>query len=167
MLWRGQAPIIGDANYADQAVLAMNRWLARVHADHRQVGLPAKIIQDKPVDLTDRCTDGAGKDIPSTVCDETVSAYGTPRMAAGMPMTDDILECQLQPLRKSDYPVTFTAAQWPALKKTFPDGVCNYNKRGVDQRGALSWLTYQTKRGHVIYGGRRMGSPPHSVLLHR
>jgi hypothetical protein len=165
VLWRGQAPIIGDANYADQAVFAMNRWLARVRADHRQVGLPAKIIQDKPVDLTDRCTNGAGKDIPSSVCDETVSAYGTPRIAAGMPMSDDILECRLQPLRKSDYPVTFTNAQWAALQKTFPDGVCNYNKRGVDQRGALSWLKYQTKRGHVIYGGRRMGPPPHSVPL--
>jgi hypothetical protein len=167
VLWRGEAPIIGDANYADQAVYAMDRWLARVHADHRKLGLSAKIIQDKPTDLTDRCTDGAGGSLPAEACDETVQAYGTPRMSAGMPMSDDILECHLKPLRTSDYPVTFTAAQWKTLEQVFPQGVCNYDKPGVDQRGAIAWLTYQKKNGHVIYGGKRMGKPPHSVLLNR
>jgi hypothetical protein len=165
VLWRGEAPLLGDANYADEAVLAMNRWLARVHDDHRNVGLPAKIIQDKPTDLTDRCTDGAGTPLPSTSCDETVTAYGTPRMSAGMPLSDDILECQLQPLRKSNYPVSFTASQWKALQQAFPHGVCNYDKPGVDQRGTIPWLTYQNRKGKVIYGGKRLGKPPHSVLI--
>jgi hypothetical protein len=166
VLWRGEAPLLGDVNYADEAVYAMDRWLARVHADHRGVGLPTKIIQDKPTDLTDRCTDGANNDIPAQACDETVSAYGTPRMSAGMPLADDTLECQLKPMRKRDYPVTFTASQWKALQKAFPQGVCNYNKPGVAQRGAIPWLTYQRKNGHVIYGGKPLGRPPRSTLLH-
>jgi hypothetical protein len=83
-------------------------------------------------------------------------------MSAGMPMTDDILQCQLQPLRTSDYPVTFTAAQWAALQKTFPNGVCNYNAPGVDQTPTVPWLTYQTSSGQVIYGGRPMGLAPTS-----
>jgi hypothetical protein len=166
VLWRGAAPLIGDATYADNAVLAMSRWLGRVSDDHRAVSLPNKIIQDKPTSLTDRCTDGAGTDIPSEVCDETVSAYGTPRMGAGMPMTDDILECQLQPLRKSDYePITFTAAQWTALNRAFPHGVCNYNKPGVDQRGTIPWLSYQNRHGHVVFGGRRLGPRPTSKVV--
>ncbi|MGN6473458.1 MAG: DUF6351 family protein [Mycobacteriales bacterium] len=163
VLWRGLAPIIGDTNYADQAVIAMDDWLARVHADHRAVPLPAKIIADKPVDLTDRCTNGAGVNLPAEACDEAVQAYGTPRMSAGMPMTDDILECHLQPLRRSAYPVQFTDAQWQQLQQAFPHGVCNYNEPGVDQRGAIPWLTYQKPSGKVIYGGRRLGPPPHSV----
>jgi hypothetical protein len=165
VLWRGEAPIIGDVNYANQAVFAMDTWLARVHADHRSVPLAAKIIQDKQLSLTDRCTNGSGKALPAEACDETVQAYGTPRMAAGMPLSDDILECHLQPISRSAYPVHFTTVQWAALKKTFPQGVCNYNKPGVDQRGTIPWLTYQTRSGHVIYGGRPMGKAPHSVLL--
>ena len=64
-----------------------------------------------------------------------------------MPMTDDILECQLQPLRRATTRSTFTDAQWQQLKETFPHGVCNYNERGVDQRGAIPWLTYQRANG--------------------
>ncbi|HVV77706.1 MAG TPA: DUF6351 family protein [Mycobacteriales bacterium] len=163
VLWRGLAPIIGDAEYADQAVLAMDDWLAQVHADHRAVPLPQKIIADKPVWLTDRCTDGAGTNLPAEACDEAVQAYGTPRMSAGMPMSDDILECRLQPLRRVSYPVQFTDAQWAQLKQTFPHGVCNYDEPGVAQRGTIPWLTYQRADGKVIYGGQRLGPPPRSV----
>jgi hypothetical protein len=165
VLWRGLAPLIGDISYADAAVLAMDGWLARVHADHRSVPLARKIIEDKPISLTDRCTDGATVDIPVAACDEVVQSYGTPRMAAGMPMSDDILECRLQPLRRAAYPVTFSDDQWRQLKATFPDGVCNYNKPGVAQRGAIPWLTYQDAKGRVVYGGTPLGSPPRSRVI--
>jgi hypothetical protein len=165
VLWRGLAPIIGDVNYADQAVFAMDNWLAQVHADHSSLSLPQKIIQDKPLGLTDRCTDGAGTNIPAEACDEVVQAYGTPRMSAGMPMADNILECQLVPLKRSAYPVHFTDAEWRELEGAFPGGVCDYNKPGVAQRGTIPWLTYQRPNGHVIYGGKRMGPPPTSHLV--
>lgn len=163
VLWRGLAPIIGDSNYADEAVIAMDDWLARVHADNRNVPLPEKIIADKPVSLTDRCTNGFGVNLPTEACDEAVQSYGTPRMAAGEPISDDILECHLQPLRRSSYPVHFTDSQWKALEQTFPDGVCNYDEPGVDQRGTVPWLTYQHANGSVIYGGKPIGPAPRSV----
>ena len=164
VLWRGLAPIIGDALYADQAVEAMDGWLAKVHADHSDRPLAQKIIADKPLSLTDRCTDGAGTNLPALACDAAVEAYGTPRMAAGMPMSDDTLECRLTPLKRSSYPVHFTASQWRQLTETFPDGVCNYNEPGVGARGAIPWLTYQRPDGRVIYGGRPLGPPPVSTL---
>jgi hypothetical protein len=163
VLWRGQAPIIGDQTFADAAVLAADGWVARFSADRRSVPLAQKIREDKPTSLTPRCTDGNGHDIPSEVCDETVAAYGTPRFAAGEPRTDDILKCQLQPLRRGDYPVTFTDAEWAALEKAFPTGVCNYGARGVDQHGTTPWLTYQAPDGSVVYGGRPLGPPPAST----
>src|SRR3954453_10059188 len=162
VLWRGQAPIIGDSNYVDESVFAMDKWLGRFEADGRDVPLPQKIIQDKPTDLADRCTDGSGTDLPSWVCDETVEPYGTPRFGADEPMTDDILKCQLKSLRRSDFPVAFTADQWSRLRKAFPTGVCNYGKPGVDQQKTVPWLTYQDAQGHVIYGGRPLGPPPQS-----
>ena len=165
VLWRGQVPLLGDANFADQSVFAVDKWLARVNGDHRRVPLAQKIIQDKPGDVTDRCTDGAGTEIPSWECDAVVASYGTPRMAAGGPLADDTLECQLKPMRRSDYAVTFTNAQWSALQAAFPHGVCDYSKPGVDQHGATPWLTYQDTRGNVVYGGRPLGQAPSSVAF--
>jgi len=163
VLWRGQVPLLGDANYVDQSVLAMDKWLARVDADHSALPLPRKIIQDKPSFLADRCTDGAGTDIESWVCNETVAAFGTPRFGADEPTTDDVLKCQLKPLNRSDYSVSFTDAQWAALKKAFPTGVCNYGKPGVDQGPTTPWLTYQDASGKVVYGGKPLGAPPRST----
>jgi hypothetical protein len=160
VLWRGQAPIIGDAGYADQAVLAADSWVARFTADPRHVPLAQKIREDKPGSLGDRCTDGAGTDVPFELCDETVVAYGTPRFAADEPKTDDVIMCKLKPLRAADYPATFTPTQWAALKKAFPTGTCDYTKPGVAQRGAVAWLTYQDRNGEVVYGGTPLGPVP-------
>lgn len=162
ILWRGQAPLIGDPSFADDAVFAMDKWLARVDADHRKVALSRKIVEDKPDAVARRCTDGQGKDAPSEVCDQTVASYGTPRQGADGPLTEDVMKCQLKPLRRDDYPVTFTDEQFQRLQQAFPGGVCDYSKPGVDQHGALSWLTYQDRKGRVIYGGKPMGKPPAS-----
>jgi hypothetical protein len=166
ILWRGQAALIGDPAFADEAVFAMDRWLARVHADHRKVPLARKIIEDRPGTVAPRCTDGQGGERPSEVCDQTVSSYGTPRQGADGPLTEDVMKCQLKPMRRDDYPVAFTDAQWRRLEQAFPGGVCDYTKPGISQRGARSWLTYQGKRGRVIYGGKPMGRAPVSRRIH-
>ena len=163
VLWRGQAPIVGDTTFADAAVLAADQWVARFTADQRSIPLAQKIREDKPGTLADRCTDGVGQDLPFEVCDQTVAAYGTPRFAADEPKTDDVLKCQLKPLARQDYPVSFTDAQWAALKRAFPTGVCNYNVPGVDQHGTTPWLTYQAVGGAVIYGGQPLGPAPVSL----
>ena len=165
VLWRGQVALVGDPSFAVDAVFAVDRWLERVDADDRDVPLAQKIIEDKPNDVADRCTDGAGRELLSWACDLTVQSYGTPRFAADEPLTDDVLKCQLQRLRKDDYPVEFSDEQWERLKEVFPDGVCNYAKPGVHQKGAVSWLTYQDPDGDVIYGGRPLGPAPSSVPI--
>jgi hypothetical protein len=167
VLWRGQAPLIGDPSYADAAIFALDKWLGRVDADHRRMPLAQKIIADKPGDVGDRCTNGAGVSLPSEVCDETVAAYASPRIAAGGPLTDDVLACQLKPLRRDDYAVTFTDAQWAQLRQAFPTGVCDYSRPGIGQRGAIGWLTFQDAKGHVVYGGTPLGAPPVSKPFRR
>ena len=96
------------------------------------------------------------------VTDGTVQSYGTPRQGAGGPLSEDIMKCRLEPMRRSDYPVTFTDQQWNRLQQAFPGGVCDYSKPGVGQRDTIGWLTYQTRRGWVIYGGKPMGPAPRS-----
>ena len=163
VLWRGQAPIFGDPYFADQSVFAMDGWLSRVYTDPRAIPLPQKIIEDKPGTVANRCTNGAGVDVPEEVCDQTVAKYGTPRIGADEPETDDILKCQLKPLRRDDYPVSFTDAQWQELVRAFPTGVCDYSKPAVAQQPTISWLTYQDAAGHVIYGGQPLGPAPVSA----
>jgi hypothetical protein len=165
VLWRGAVPLIGDPSFADDSIFAMDRWLATVAADKRDVPLSQKIIEAKPSDVGDRCTDGAGLDIDAGVCDATVTSYGTPRQGAGGPLSEDVMKCQLKPLDRADYSVEFTDAQWAQLESAFPNGVCDWSKPGVDQEGAVPWLTYQDRKGNVIYGGRPMGKPPRSHAI--
>ena len=132
ILWRGQAPLIGDPSYADEAVFAVDRWLARVHADHRRIPLARKIIQDRPDTVAPRCTDGSGKDA-AVIGVRPGGHRPTARRAWARTarMSDDVMKCRLKPMRRDDYPVTFTDAQWQRLQGAFPGGVCDYTKPGV------------------------------------
>jgi hypothetical protein len=163
ILWRGPVPLMGDAHYADQAIVALDRWMAAVASDRRSVPRAQKIIEDKPADITERCTDGAGTAQPASSCDATVLAYSDPQLEAGMSETDDTLRCELKPLDKGDYPgVTFTDPQWTRMTTVFAQGVCDYSKPGVGRHPTSVWQTYQDKKGNVIYGGRPLGKAPAS-----
>jgi hypothetical protein len=170
VIWFGETPLIGDPRYTTEGLLAMDRWLTAVEHDHRRVSLATKIAQDRPVDVHDQCSDIPGVEqvnVPGVgeVCQQplAMTKFATPRMVAGESIATDIEKCQLVPLRRSSfYPYTFTAAQWATLERTFPSGVCDYSKPGVDQRGTIPWLTYQSDAAgrHVIYGGRPLGRAP-------
>jgi hypothetical protein len=51
------------------------------------------------------------------------------------------------------------------LEQSFPAGVCDYGKPGVDQQGAIPWLTYEGASGNDIPGGHPVGPPPTSQPL--
>ena len=163
ILWQGPVPLLGDSTFADDAVYAEDGWLARVYADHRSVSLAQKIIQDKPDTVADRCTNGSGTDVPFETCATEVQAYGTPRFVADEPKTDDVMKCELKPLQRGNYPVSFTDAQWQELEQTFPTGVCDYSRPGIGQGPTTPWMTYQDASGHAIYGGRPLSAAPVSV----
>jgi len=158
LLWRGSVPLLGDANYASQSIVAMDKWLAAVEADSRSVPVAQKILEDRPADVTDRCTDGAGTDMPSSYCDAVVQSYSTARIEAGMPFTDDVIKCNLKPLQRSSYfPILFSDAQWARLQATFPTGVCDYSQWGVDRVPTVPWLMYESGPG-----GQPLGPAPAS-----
>ncbi|MBV9411729.1 MAG: hypothetical protein JO148_09035, partial [Acidimicrobiia bacterium] len=170
VMWFGPAPLIGDPQYTTQGLLAMDRWLSKVEADARPLSLADKVAADRPSDVHDQCSDVSGLEqvaVPGVgpVCELPLvqTKFSTPRMAAGEGIATDIEKCQLKPLRQADfYPVTFTAEEWAGLEKTFPTGVCDYSKPGIDQRGTVPWRTYQSNAqgSHVIYGGAPLGAAP-------
>jgi hypothetical protein len=153
----------------------MDRWIAAVASDHSSLDIAAKIVRDKPGDLTDRCYDGIGNMLSAGLCpDAVVPVYGTARMVAGDQITTDANKCQLQPLQHSLYnytvggvsvPVPFTDTEWAELQQTFPNGVCDFSKPGVDQQPTIPWLTYQDASGNVVYGGQPLGPPPASTPI--
>ena len=172
VIWFGQAPLVGDASYASEGFLAVDRWLARVEKDKRHVSRERKVAEDRPADIQDRCSQIPGVeavDVPGIgqVCkQETVQTrFATPAMAAGEGVRTDTNKCRLKRLLRTDYyPIEFTDAQWETLKSVFPTGVCNWSRSGVAQRGAIPWLSYQKDAAgqHVIYGGKPLGKSPRS-----
>jgi len=158
VLWFGPTPLIGDSGWATEAMLAMDRWLAAIEADTSSRALPEKIVDDKPEDITDRCT--------ATVCEQYVATrYETPRSVAGGPKTGDVNKCQLKPPAREDYPLTFTDADFARLQEIFSKGVCDWSKPGIGQQGAIPWMTYQRRSGKAVYGGRPLPPPPHSKRI--
>ncbi|HET7532453.1 MAG TPA: DUF6351 family protein [Nocardioidaceae bacterium] len=168
VLWYGAVPLVGDTSYTRDGLVAMDRWLTSVERDRRRLPLARKIVANRPADLQDRCTQLPGVeqvDVPGVgvVCElpDVQTRYGTPRTVAGEGIETDVQKCTLRPLRRTDYyPVELTDAQWGRLREAFPDGVCNWEERGVDQVGARAWQTYQRLDGSVVYGGRRLGRAP-------
>jgi hypothetical protein len=168
LIWEGPIPLIADKSCELNSFIAMDQWLTAVASDHSSRPVAQKIILDKPSGLSDECWDGAGNKLSNSLCPAgVVNVEGTPRTVAGDAITTDANKCQLQPLQKSQFPgITFTTAQWTQLENTFPSGVCNFSKPGVDQQPTIPWLTYQNGKGHVIYGGKPMGRPPVSREFH-
>ena len=168
LIWEGPEPIFADKQCELNGFMAMDRWLTAVEKDKRSIPVARKLIVDKPKDLSDRCYNGSGVLLSHGLCPPgVVPVYGTPRTVAGDPITTDANKCQLKPLRRSDYSVTFTSAQWAELKRTFPTSVCDFSKPGVSQQPTIPWMTYQSDAAgrHVIWGGRPLGPAPRSVAL--
>jgi len=163
VLWRGQTPLIGDPNYVTQAIRAMDAWLAVIEKDTRNVALAVKVLDARRVaQIEPRCTGSPGQDVPASACDATVQAYASPRIVAGAPVADDTLKCQLVPLNRAAYPVTFTDAQWGRLQGAFPSGVCDYGQPSVGAQRTVTWLSYAGG-----FGGQPLGDAPVSVPFQR
>lgn len=64
-------------------------------------------------------------------CANLLPVVQTPRIAADMPMSDDILKCQLKAIDPADYSGRLNGAQLTELAAIFPAGVCDYSKPGV------------------------------------
>ncbi len=159
VIWQGPAPLIGQADFTTRGLIAMDRWLSAVERDRSRASLAAKIRARRPSDVQDACFDGKGGSTPGSSCPAIVRVYQTPRIVAGESVATDINKCQLKPLNRSSYPALLTDADFARLQATFPAGVCDWSKRGVDQRRTLPWRAYDDSRGGVGYGGRSLGVP--------
>lgn len=68
-------------------------------------------------------------------CANLLPVVQTPRIAADMPMSDDVLKCELkdvdEAVNNGDYAGRLNSNHIETLKTIFPQGVCDYSKPGV------------------------------------
>ena len=61
----------------------------------------------------------------------------------GEPLAQDVLKCKLKKVDARDYASPLSEAQLARLEAIFADGVCDYSRRGLNQkRLAGTWLSY-------------------------
>jgi hypothetical protein len=103
-----------------------------------------------PAAAQDNCPGADGKFISGPQiyteagpCRDNFPLHGDPRTAAGAPLRNDIIKCQLKPVATSDYRVTLTSAQQARLEQLFPQGVCDWSKPSVGYAPLEgTWLKY-------------------------
>ncbi len=124
-------------------ILSMDRWVTAIKADTRAIPQIDKVVQNKPADLQEGCNtrDASPTFIaqtqvrdPATSCEALYPSASFPREVAGAPVAADIVKCRLKPLRRADYGVTFSDAQWARLSGIFPSGTCDWSRPGVLQQ---------------------------------
>ncbi len=125
---------------ADDLIQRMDQWLDQIAADDSTLPLASKVGRDRPRDLEDGCWTTDGERTREAValeatgrCVQLYPPHVFPRVVAGAPTADDVLKCELKPLRQADFG-ELTAAQLEHLQAIFPQGVCDYTKPGVGQR---------------------------------
>jgi hypothetical protein len=133
----------------EYAIAKMDEWLSNLERDNTKEYTLDQIERSKPADLEDSCYTETGDRIiePQTPtggkCNSLYPTFESPRMVAGGPSSHDVLKCQLKPIDFSDYKVSFSDADKARLTKTFPTGVCDWSKPGVEQQTPIgTWLSY-------------------------
>jgi len=128
----------------------MDRWLDNVAADQGPGMRAEKVIRDKPSEVVDTCWTTDGEKVTGSAaygvtgrCSQVYPQHGDPRIAAGGPMTDNTLKCELKAVSSADYSHPLTADQMKRLKAVFPSGVCDYSRPGVGQEMTnTTWQQY-------------------------
>lgn len=144
----------------------MDAWLTAVQADDPAKPLAQRVADNRPASAADRCTgphgigidDRASYDDPG-ICDTVFHAQSSTRMAAGGPLDESIIKCQLKSPDPADFgAVAFTPDEWVELGQIFAEGVCDWSKPAVGQVPARTWVTFGDST--LIPGGTDMGPPP-------
>ena len=156
-----------------EAFLTMDAWLTALKADTSHRRIEDKVRRAKPAAAVDFCIVPVSADNPTgrefnlALCESKVARYkvgSSPRQVAGGPLSENILKCRLKPLNSADYsPVVLSSAQLARLSAVFPDGVCDWDERGVEPgarplaarlhrraRRRAAWARRPTRTGMVI-----------------
>jgi hypothetical protein len=158
VIWTHEKSIAGDPNVSAAAFDLMDAWLAAIEADDSAAPVAAKVVRHRPAAAVDACYINGNRVTDLATCRATYPYYAGPRIAAGGPLSHDVLKCRLKPVDAADYDGALSDAHVERLRAVFPDGACDWTKPGVDQQPSVPWMTYAHGPGGVP-----LGRPPTSV----
>lgn len=135
--------------HLQEALEQMNRWITAIKADTSATPAAQKVAKSRPADLVDACFTEMDEKIferqvyeGDTRCNRLYPPHANPYIVAGAPIANDVAKCVLKPIDPKDYVKPFSAAEMKTLQSIFPDGVCDYTKKGVEQRPLMgTWLS--------------------------
>jgi len=158
VIFTSGAPLVPLPSVAAEGFALIDRWLAAIEADRSSDPLEVKVVRNKPAGAVDSCYVGEEKITDQAKCRARSPYYGSVRIAAGGPLSNQHLKCRLKPLNRGDYNVTFTDEQWARLQGAFPTGVCDWNAPAEGEGPSTPWMTFKDGPG-----GRPLGPPPVST----
>jgi hypothetical protein len=148
------APFTPDRARLGDLVRKVDPWLDNVAADSTPGTLSQKVARNKPKDVSDTCVATDGEIISERAdytgngkCNQLYPPHGDPRIAAGTPLTNDVVKCALKPVDPSDYKQQMSDDQLQQIRSVFPTGVCDFSKPGIGQQVTkATWQRYDSKR---------------------
>jgi len=136
-----------------QSWAAFIRWVEAIKADSSHIPLRQKVIRNRPADLVDGCwtkelnpqfiaEPQTWSSLPNSTCNALWPSFSFPRKVAGGPLAANKFKCRLKPIDANDYAVSFTGAELQGLQRIFPNGVCDWSRRGVNQTGVIPFASF-------------------------
>lgn len=167
VIWRYGPGLLPPTQMLVDSLVTIDKWVAAIKTDTSAATLEEKVAKNRPAEAFDFCyigTDYTTKVTDWSKCDAdpVLRYFSSPRQVAGGPLAENVLKCQLQPLKRSDYTTSFSDAQWARLSKVFAGGVCDWSKSGVGMQHSTPWRTFANGPGGVP-----MAAAPRSDTLKR
>jgi uncharacterized tannase-like protein DUF6351 len=147
-----------------EALAQLDKWLTDIANDKSDQPKAKKVAAHRPADFVDACYPTVAGPRVGVIekltdqerCKKLFPFAGDARLAAGGPATDDVFKCALKAVDVADYKIALTAERLAQLKQTFPEGVCDYTKPGVEQaRLAGTWASFKGNGEFVALEPRR------------
>lgn len=144
-IWTTPGPSLRDPERFADSIRVMADWLDNIAADTSDDPAAVQVVENRPDDAVDACWTESGARITNhAVCLELYPPQGNPRLAAGAPVTDDVLKCALKPVSAGDYGQPLAAGQLERLNDVFPGGVCDFSRPGIGQQPLEgTWLRFE------------------------
>ena len=174
VMWRGGASIYAFFGFGTPEELAVSQavatqswatfieWMEAYIADKSSAPRWKKVVRNKPAMAVDGCftysldpqfieEPQTLSSEPDTVCNELWPSWSAPRLEAGGPLSGNVLKCELKPLKRKNYKVSFTDDEWARLRLIFPDGVCDWSDKGISQTAVETYPSFGPSPVNLVF----------------
>jgi hypothetical protein len=154
VMWRGN-PVPFETAWS-----ALTQWVDAVKADPSDVLDAIKVVRHKPAQAKDGCWSSPTQFIaepqrfgsqPDSQCNALFPSFAFPRFVAGGPLKANVYKCHLKPVDASDYTVRFTPQEMEQLQAIFPNGVCDWSRRGIEYQRVVTWPSFGPSPDNLVF----------------